>query len=80
MHIPVTVGLPDVRWVYLIEPVVGNHFSRRVQDQPPDGIALIGIGIHPPITLLQVTVDGIGNLHAAHASHSRIPVPASLSM
>jgi hypothetical protein len=38
------------------EPVVGRDLARHVQDQAAQAVALIGVGIDPPVALLEVFV------------------------
>jgi hypothetical protein len=41
----------------VIEPVVGDHLARHIQDQPAQRVALIGIGVDAPVLLREVLVD-----------------------
>jgi hypothetical protein len=44
------------RWarVDVVEPVVGDHLARDVEDQPAQAPALVGVGVDAPVALLQV--------------------------
>ena len=58
VDIGLAVGAADCRSVHVAQPVVGDHFARDVENQAAQRIALVGIGVHPPIGLLQVLVHG----------------------
>ncbi len=49
--------------VNVVEPVVGDHFARYVEDEPTQRVPLIGVGINAPIGLLQVLVHRCFHIH-----------------
>jgi hypothetical protein len=40
----------------MVQPVVGDHLPGDIQDQPPEGVPLVGVGADPPVGLFQVFV------------------------
>ena len=42
--------------VDVVEPVIGNHLARDIEDQAAQRVALVGIGVDTPVELLQVLV------------------------
>ncbi|MNF87033.1 hypothetical protein D3C84_694870 [compost metagenome] len=62
MQIRLAVGLADGFAVDLVQPVVGGDLARHVQHQPAQGIALIGVGLDPPVFTVEVFVHGGGDL------------------
>jgi hypothetical protein len=65
-----SVRLADLRWVHMAQPVIGGELAGHVQDQPAQRVALVRVGLHPPVLLLQVLVD------RGHRIHQRAPVLA----
>ncbi len=51
------VGLAQSGRIDMLKPVVGDHFARHVEDQPAQRIALVGVGIDPPVLARQVFID-----------------------
>ena len=47
------------------QPVVGNDLARHVQDQPAQRVALVRVGVDPPVLLRQVFVHRPLHVHRA---------------
>ncbi len=64
------LGRIDVR-----QPVVGGDLAGDVEDQPAERIALVGVGIDPPVGAGEVFVDRAFDidLHLALAAQRRVP-------
>ena len=58
MEIRIAVRRPDFRRVNVVEPIIGDHFAGNVENESPQAVTLIGIGIHAPVTLVKVLIDG----------------------
>ena len=65
MEVSLTVALTDLGRVHEIQPVVGNHLARDIENQAAQTVALIGVGIDAPIRLIEVFVDRAFNIHPA---------------
>ena len=52
----------DFRRIDVGEPVVRRDLARDVQNEPAQRVALIGIGVYAPVLLLEVLVDGGGDI------------------
>lgn len=63
MQVGVAVGGGDVGIVDLVQPVVRGDLAGYVEDQPAEGIALVGVGAHPPILAGKVFVHRRGDVH-----------------
>ena len=57
MEIGLAVRLPDFRRIDVRQPVIGDHLARNVENQPAQGIALVGVGLDSPIGAIDVLVD-----------------------
>ena len=42
-----------------VEPVIGNNFPGRVVDQSGIGIRCVGVGVDPPVSLVDILLDGL---------------------
>src|SRR5690606_1758969 len=62
MQVAVTVSLTDLQRIDVTEPVVGDHLAGAVENQPAEGVALVGVGIHSPVLAVQVLVYGAGDI------------------
>ena len=51
------MGFADFARVDMIEPVIGDHPAGDIEDHAAQRIALVGVGVHPPVELLQVFID-----------------------
>jgi hypothetical protein len=47
--------------VDLVEPVVGDELSRRVQDHAAQRVSLVRVCVDPPVGAGEVLVDGLGD-------------------
>ena len=63
MQIGLAVSGADLRAVHLVQPVVGNHLARHIENQPAKGVTLIGVGLHAPVFTPQVFVHGGCHIH-----------------
>ncbi|MCY1371133.1 hypothetical protein D9M69_582650 [compost metagenome] len=63
MDVALAVRLPDLGRVHVREPVVGRDLAGHVQDQPAQGIALVGVGVHTPVGAREVFVDRGFHVH-----------------
>jgi len=54
---------PGLGGIHVAQPVIGDHLARGVQDQPAERIALVGIGVDPPIGTVEVLVDRAGHIY-----------------
>jgi len=45
------------------QPVVGDQLAGDIQDQPAQRVALVGVGLHPPVAAVEVVVDRGGHVH-----------------
>jgi len=70
----VAMGFPHLGRIDMVEPVVGNHLSGHVQDQPAQGITLVGVGVNAPVGLLQVFVHRRGHIHQGLSIPSQLVV------
>ena len=59
------VGRAHFGRIDLVEPVVGDHLARDIEYQAAQRIALVGVGVDPPVAPLQVLVDGRGDVDLA---------------
>ncbi len=67
VEVPFPVGGADLGRVDVGEPVVGDHLAGAVEDQPAQGVALVGVGGDPPVGAVEVFVDGGGHIHQGAA-------------
>ncbi|MCY1348342.1 hypothetical protein D9M68_389480 [compost metagenome] len=63
VQVGLTVGLSDLRTVHLVQPVIGSDLAGDVENQPAQGIALVGIGLHPPVLPVEVFVHRRRHVH-----------------
>ena len=63
MDIGLSVGVADFRRINIVEPIVGHDFTGNVKNQTAQRIALVGIGIHTPIQMLQILIHGAFDIH-----------------
>ena len=57
MDVALAMRRADLGRIDMAEPVIRRHLARDVQDHPAQRIALIGIGIHPPVGAFQIFAD-----------------------
>ena len=63
MDIGLSVSVADFRRINIVEPIVGHDFTGNVKNQTAQRIALVGIGIHTPIQMLQILIHGAFDIH-----------------
>src|SRR3990167_2256957 len=54
MIIAVSVGGGGIGRIHMGKPVVGGNFAGSVEYQSPQRITLVGIGVDPPILLVEI--------------------------
>ena len=62
MQVAFTVSLTDLPRIDMAEPVVGDHLAGAVENQPAEGVSLVGVSIHSPVLAIQVLVYGAGDI------------------
>ena len=63
VNVALAVRLADVGRIHMREPVIGRDLARHVQDEAAQRIALVGVGVHPPVGAREVFVDGALHVH-----------------
>jgi len=58
VEVALAVSLPGVRFVDVAEPVVRDDLAGGVEDEPPERVPLVGVGVDPPVAPVQVLLDG----------------------
>jgi len=62
-----TVRITDLGRIDMVEPVIGHHLAGSIQDHPAQTPALIGVGMHAPVGLVEVFVNARFDIdHGAH--------------
>jgi hypothetical protein len=76
VHVDVALAVRHAhfRRIDVVEPVVGHHLARHVENQAAEGVALVGVGVDAPVHLVEVFVD-----RAFHVHH-RLAVLAQLGV
>ena len=74
VDVALAVGAPGLGRIDVVEPVVGHHLARHVQDQAAQGIALVGVGVDAPVAPLQVFVDRAFDVDRGAAVFAQAPV------
>ena len=66
----------DLGRIDVLEPVVGDDLARRVQDQPPERVPLVRVGVDTPIGAVQVLLHGCDGIDVITgcAGHGPSPV------
>ena len=62
VHIAVAVCAADLGRVHVRKPVIGQHLAGNIKDQAAQRVALVGIGVDPPVLLLEILVDRCGDI------------------
>ena len=62
VDVALAMGAADLRRVDMRQPVIGHHLARHVEDQPAERIALVGVGVHPPVGAVEVFIDRVGDV------------------
>ena len=57
VKVGLTVALTDFGRVDVVEPIVGDHLARNIENQAAQTVALIGVGVNTPVGLIEVFVN-----------------------
>ena len=68
MDIGLSVSIADFRRINIVEPIVSNNLPGNVENQTAQRVALVGIGVHTPVQMLQVLIHRAFNINEAAAS------------
>ena len=59
MVISCPMSLSNRGRINMAEPIIGDHFTRDIEDEAPQRVSNVGVRLHAPVSLIEIFIDRI---------------------